>query len=243
MFENLNYSYYPPSRLTIGCEPLGGNDWGKYDVGEVRKTISMAIDYGITSFDTADVYGLGKSEEELSKALGEDRHKAFIISKVGVRWEKNVKSQRSKTFKDSSPEYIRTALENSLRRLRVEAIPLYMVHWPDKKSSNNNVMECLESLKVSGKILNYGISNFDGNLTRKHLETPTPFNTYTEMGLPPTPISNPGWDSLHSALQPASVKYLYFVARGDGSSAFSRTLREHQRAVWKYQVQPHRNSR
>ena len=89
----------------------------------------------------------------------------------------------------------------------------------------------------------YGISNFDGNLTRKHLETPTPFNTYTEMGLPPTPISNPGWDSLHSALQPASVKYLYFVARGDGSSAFSRTLREHQRAVWKYQVQPHRNSR
>jgi UPF0755 protein len=89
----------------------------------------------------------------------------------------------------------------------------------------------------------YGITNFDGNLTRKHLETPTPFNTYTEMGLPPTPISNPGWDSLHSALQPASVKYLYFVARGDGSSAFSRTLREHQRAVWKYQVQPHRNSR
>ena len=89
----------------------------------------------------------------------------------------------------------------------------------------------------------YGIRNFDGNLTRRHLETPTPFNTYTEIGLPPTPISNPGWDSLHSALQPASVKYLYFVARGDGSSAFSRTLREHQQAVWKYQVQPHRNSR
>ena len=48
----------------------------------------MAIDYGITSFDTADVYGLGKSEEELSKALGGNRHKAFIISKFGIRWEK-----------------------------------------------------------------------------------------------------------------------------------------------------------
>lgn len=161
MFENLNYSYYPPSRLTIGCEPLGGTDWGKYDITEVRKTIARAIDYGITSFDTADVYGLGQSEEELSKALGEDRHKAFIISKFGVRWEKDDKSQRSKTFKDSSPKYIRTALENSLRRLRVETIPLYMVHWPDKKLSNNTVMECLESLKISGKILNYGISNFD----------------------------------------------------------------------------------
>ena len=163
MFENLNYSYYPPSRLTIGCEPLGGTDWGKYDISEVRKTISMAIDYGITSFDTADVYGLGKSEEELSKALGEDRHKAFIISKFGVRWEEDMHSKRSKTFKDSSPKYIRTALENSLRRLRVETIPLYMVHWPDKKLSNNIVMDCLDSLKVSGKILNYGISNFDRN--------------------------------------------------------------------------------
>ena len=80
MFENLNYSYYPPSRLTIGCEPLGGTDWGKYDISEVRKAISMAIDYGITSFDTADVYGLGKSEEELSKVLGENRHNKRFMS-------------------------------------------------------------------------------------------------------------------------------------------------------------------
>ena len=89
----------------------------------------------------------------------------------------------------------------------------------------------------------YGLKEFDGNLTRRHLESPTPFNTYTEPGLPPTPISNPGWDALVSSLQPASVKYLYFVARGDGSSAFSRTLREHQQAVWKYQIHPHRSNR
>ena len=81
----------------------------------------------------------------------------------------------------------------------------------------------------------YGMKNFDGNLTRKHLRTPTPYNTYTRYGLPPTPISNPGRASLHSVLYPAEKKYLYFVARGDGSSEFSKTLSEHNKAVWKYQ--------
>ena len=81
----------------------------------------------------------------------------------------------------------------------------------------------------------YGMKNFDGNLTREHLRTPTPYNTYTRYGLPPTPISNPGRASLHSVLYPAEKKYLYFVARGDGSSEFSKTLSEHNKAVWKYQ--------
>tara|TARA_Y100001970_G_C14238771_1_gene863568 strand:+ start:1269 stop:2336 length:1068 start_codon:yes stop_codon:yes gene_type:complete len=81
----------------------------------------------------------------------------------------------------------------------------------------------------------YGLKNFDGNLTRKHLRTPTPYNTYTIYGLPPTPISNPGAESLKSTLYPAKNKFLYFVAKGDGSSKFSKTLREHNKAVWYFQ--------
>ncbi|MBC8259598.1 MAG: endolytic transglycosylase MltG [SAR324 cluster bacterium] len=81
----------------------------------------------------------------------------------------------------------------------------------------------------------YGLSKFNGNLTRKHLRQPTPYNTYKKRGLTPTPISNPGLSSLHSVLYPADKKYLYFVARGDGSSQFSTTLREHNKAVWFYQ--------
>ena len=81
----------------------------------------------------------------------------------------------------------------------------------------------------------YGLKNFDGNLTRKHLRTPTPYNTYKRYGLPPTPISNPGRDSIKSTLFPAKNKFLYFVARGDGSSKFSKTLREHNKAVWYFQ--------
>ena len=81
----------------------------------------------------------------------------------------------------------------------------------------------------------YGLKDFNGNLTRKHLRTPTPYNTYRRYGLPPTPISNPGKASIHSVLYPAKNKFLYFVARGDGSSKFSKTLREHNKAVWYFQ--------
>ena len=82
----------------------------------------------------------------------------------------------------------------------------------------------------------YGLGEkFDGNLRKKDLRADTPHNTYTRPGLPPTPISMPGQASLQAALHPATTQALYFVARGDGSSEFSRTLSEHERAVAKYQ--------
>jgi len=84
----------------------------------------------------------------------------------------------------------------------------------------------------------YGLGErFDGNLRKIDLQTDTPFNTYTRAGLPPTPISMPGKASLLAAVQPADTRALYFVARGDGSSVFSQTLDEHNRAVNRYQRQ------
>ncbi len=81
----------------------------------------------------------------------------------------------------------------------------------------------------------YGMgSQFDGNLRRRDLQTDTPYNTYTRGGLPPTPIAMPGRAALLAAVQPAKTDALYFVARGDGSSQFSATLDEHNRAVNKY---------
>ena len=82
----------------------------------------------------------------------------------------------------------------------------------------------------------YGMGeSFNGNLRRVDLQTDTPWNTYTRGGLPPTPISMPGKASLLAAVQPASSKALYFVAKGDGTSHFSERLDEHNRAVNKYQ--------
>ena len=82
----------------------------------------------------------------------------------------------------------------------------------------------------------YGMGEkFDGNLRKRDLQTDTPWNTYTRPGLPPTPIAMPGRAALIAAVQPAPTKALYFVARGDGTSQFSATLDEHNRAVNKYQ--------
>jgi len=81
----------------------------------------------------------------------------------------------------------------------------------------------------------YGLDNFTGNLTKRDLTTYTPFNTYLIDGLPPTPIANPGIDSIRAALYPADVDYLYFVSKNDGTHFFSATLSEHNRAVQEYQ--------
>lgn len=82
----------------------------------------------------------------------------------------------------------------------------------------------------------YGIKNFDGNLTRKHLATRTPYNTYKISGLPVGPIANPGRDSLHAALYPAKTPYIYFVAKKDKTHHFSTNLKDHNKAVRKYQL-------
>lgn len=82
----------------------------------------------------------------------------------------------------------------------------------------------------------YGLGpDFNGNLTRRDLQTDTPYNSYTRGGLPPTPIAMPGRAALRATLNPPKTDFLYFVARGDGSSQFSRTLDEHNRAVSRFQ--------
>lgn len=88
----------------------------------------------------------------------------------------------------------------------------------------------------------YGLKNFDGNLTRKDLSSATPYNTYKIRGLPPGPIANPGEASLRAVLYPEDTDYLYFVSKNDGSHHFSKTLREHNRAVRIYQKQRRRKT-
>ena len=89
----------------------------------------------------------------------------------------------------------------------------------------------------------YGISDFDGNIKRIHLRAKTPYNTYKIRGLPPTPIANPGLESIKAAVSPANGKYLYFVSKGDGTHFFSKDFKTHNRAVYKYQILRHRRKR
>lgn len=93
-----------------------------------------------------------------------------------------------------------------------------------------------QSMKLqSDPTVIYGIANFDGNLTREHLETDTPYNTYTRKGLPPGPICNPGERAIRATLYPETTSYLYFVANGRGGHVFSSSLAEHNRNVNLYQ--------
>ncbi|MBN1635119.1 MAG: endolytic transglycosylase MltG, partial [Deltaproteobacteria bacterium] len=86
----------------------------------------------------------------------------------------------------------------------------------------------------------YGIDNFNRDILHKDLERDTPYNTYRYKGLPPGPICNPGKDSIAAAIRPKQTSYLYFVSKGDGTHAFSKSLREHNRLVRIYRKKPKR---
>lgn len=149
------------SRLGFGAWQLGGHGWGDCDQSETANAVRHALDSGINFFDTADVYGLGESERQLSRALGPHRKTAVIASKFGVRWNGS-----NETWKDISPCYMVEALEESLRRLRIERIPLYYIHWPDGQTPVEDAVEALARQRDAGKIAAIGISNFSADQIR-----------------------------------------------------------------------------
>lgn len=154
------------SRIGLGCEILGGTDWGNIDQEQAVMAVRRAIDVGINVFDTADVYGLGRSEEVLSRALGRQRHDVVIVSKCGVDWRASDGGGRAITFRDSSPAHIVSSVDASLRRLRVDSIPIYMLHWPDPKTHIEDSVEALLRCRQEGKVRYLGFSNFSLDLLR-----------------------------------------------------------------------------
>jgi aryl-alcohol dehydrogenase-like predicted oxidoreductase len=141
------------SRLCMGGCPMGGYGWGNTQETELIDAAHTALDKGITFFDTADTYGLGQSEITLGKALGKHRCEVVIATKFGVR------VGGGRTVYDNSPEWIREALESSLKRLGTDYIDLYQVHYRDGITPISVVIETLEDLKKKGYIRYYGLSN------------------------------------------------------------------------------------
>lgn len=141
------------SRLCMGGCPLGGHGWGNIQDENLINAVQEAFENGINFFDTADTYGLGKSEELLGKSLEGKREKVVIASKFGVRVE------NGKTFYDNSPQWIQTAVESSLRRLKTDYIDLYQIHYRDGKTPLSVVVDKLEELKKKGYVRYFGLSN------------------------------------------------------------------------------------
>lgn len=143
----------PVSRLCAGGCPAGEYGWGNVSHGEIQGAIRQAFELGVNFFDTADTYGLGRSEENMGQALKKVRERVVIATKFGVRVE------NGKTFYDNSPAYLRQALEASLKRLDTEYVDLYQVHYLDGVTPVEEMMEALLSLKKEGKLRAIGLSN------------------------------------------------------------------------------------
>jgi aryl-alcohol dehydrogenase-like predicted oxidoreductase len=144
------------SRIGLGTWAIGGWMWGGTDEAQSIATIRAAVERGVTLIDTAPVYGFGRSEEIVGKALTEGalRDKVQIATKVGLAWN------GSAVFRDSRPAHIRKEIEDSLRRLRTEYIDLYQVHWPDLETPIAETARTLEDLRREGKIRAIGVSNY-----------------------------------------------------------------------------------
>jgi len=144
------------SRIGLGTWAIGGWMWGGTDEAQSIATIRAAVERGVTLIDTAPVYGFGRSEEIVGKALADGglRGKVQIATKTGLGW------QNGQVFRDSRPARIRREIEDSLRRLRTDTIDLYQVHWPDIATPFAETARTLEDLRREGKIRAIGVSNF-----------------------------------------------------------------------------------
>ena len=154
---SLHNSEIKLTRIGFGCEQLGLHNWGEVNINDLELAVNVAIENGINFFDTADVYGLGKSEENLGKFLGQNRKSVNIITKFGIRF------QNGERYFDSSPKWIIQALEASLKRLNTDYIDVFQLHYWDEKTDLDEIYHCLNELMISGKIRTYGFSNLAQN--------------------------------------------------------------------------------
>ncbi len=146
--------------IGFGAWAIGGGNWefawGPQDDSQSIAAIHRALDLGINWIDTAAIYGLGHSEEIVAKALKTTSHKPLVFTKCSMRWHEDRTIYRS-----LKADSVREELENSLRRLGVETIDLYQIHWPNPEAELEEGWEALARLREQGKIRWIGVSNFN----------------------------------------------------------------------------------
>jgi len=153
-YIKLGHSDLKVSRICFGCAPMGGYDYGDVDDGESIHSVLCALDNGVNFFDTAAIYGFGHAESVLGRALSGRRGSAIIATKGGLRKAAN------KIIPDLSPEFLRSDLESSLRRLGTDCIDLYQLHYLDPDVPAEKYAVLLNDFLCQGKIRFVGLSNF-----------------------------------------------------------------------------------
>ncbi|HTV07002.1 MAG TPA: aldo/keto reductase [Acidobacteriaceae bacterium] len=144
------------SRIGLGTWAIGGTEWGEVSDGDAIATCLAIFDHGINLIDTAPIYGYGRAEELVGRAMRQHgrRESFYIATKAGLEWnERGV-------FANSDPARLRKEFEGSLRRLDTEYVDLYQIHWPDTTIPMERAAETLLGLYEEGKIRAIGVSNF-----------------------------------------------------------------------------------
>ena len=171
-YRQLGESGLAVSAITFGAWAIGGWMWGGSDRKDAIAAIRASYEEGVTSIDTAAVYGMGVSEEIVGEALrGIPRDKVQIMTKFGMRWDlargtfafksKDNEGRELDIYKYGGKESVIKECEDSLRRLGTDYIDLYQQHWPDASTPISETMEALDQLVRSGKVRAVGVCNYD----------------------------------------------------------------------------------
>lgn len=165
------------SPLALGAWAIGGWAWGGADPWDSARAIHACLDHGISTIDTAPIYGFGLSEETIGKAIKGKRDRFQVMTKAGMRWDENRgefffttrdnSGEDRDVYKYSGGKSVVRECEESLRRLGTDYIDLYQIHWPDLTTPVEETMEAMQLLKEQGKIRAIGVSNYPVELLEK----------------------------------------------------------------------------
>lgn len=146
--------------LDVAVVGLGCNNFGwRLNAGATERVVHAALEAGVNFFDTADIYGTGQSEEYLGRALGRKRSQIVLATKLGMKMDEKRKGAK--------PDYVRQALDDSLRRLGTDVIDLYQLHQPDPDVPIADTLAVLDEAVKAGKVREIGCSNFSADQLRE----------------------------------------------------------------------------
>ncbi len=164
-YRQLGSSGLMVSRIGYGAWALGGRGWGAHNERAARAALEACLERGINFFDTAPVYGFGRSEQVLGEVLAAVRQKVIIATKCGLVWNDSTQVRH-----DLSREALRRDLEASLKRLKTDYIDLYQIHWSDRRTPIEETLNELLGFQRSGAVRHIGVCNFSAQLLSRACE-------------------------------------------------------------------------